>query len=359
MTTAPECRSEKTVKNPVRVLIVDDSAVIRTVISRTLSEKPGIEIVGMAVNGKDAVQSVEKLMPDIVILDIEMPIMDGLTALPLILHKKPDAKVLICSTLSARGADISVRAMTLGAADCILKPGGAEIVSAHEFQDNLVRLVQLISSSVKKVPEQGKKSEIMLRKPALSFAPQIIAIGSSTGGPTALIKLLSQLNNLPVPIVITQHMPKTFTSILADHITRSCGLTCMEGMDGEIIEAGRAYIAPGGYHMTLEKSGSQAVIRLNQGEPENFCRPSVNPMLRSLLPIYGGRILSVILTGMGNDGSQACAQLVEQGGQVIAQDEKSSVVWGMPGAVANAGLCTAVLPVEELSEWIKRAVRKG
>jgi two-component system chemotaxis response regulator CheB len=321
-----------------RILIVDDSAVIRTVISRTLSSQPDMQVAGIAVNGDIGVKSVKKIDPDVVVLDIEMPVMDGITALPLILKEKPDTRVLICSTLSAHGADISVRALSLGAAECILKPGGEAIVSAVDFQENLVKTIRSLAQAAKKkaVPAAAK-APVTVRPAPAGFSPKVLAIGSSTGGPKALMEVLVGLKNLSVPIVITQHMPKTFTAILAQHITQQCGLPCSEGVEGEIIKPGFAYIAPGGYHMTLQKAGDSASIHLNEDPPENFCRPSVNPMLRSLIPIYGSKILTVILTGMGNDGSQVCADVVKQGGQVIAQDEATSVVWGLPGAVVNAG----------------------
>lgn len=346
----------------IRVLIVDDSAVIRAVISRTLGAQPDIEIVGMAVDGDMGVKSVARVNPDVVILDIEMPVMDGITALPLILREKPGVRVLICSTLSARGADISVKALSLGAAECILKPGGEAIVSAQDFQNELVRVVRSLGASVKKRPTTASgvapsAKPISLRKAPAHLPPRIVAIGSSTGGPKVLMELLAQIKNLPVPIVITQHMPKTFTSLLAQHITQNSGVPCSEGKEGEAIKPGHAYVAPGGYHMTFRKSGESVTTHINEDPPENFCRPSVNPMLRSLFPIYGGRILCVILTGMGNDGSQACNDLVAQGGQVIAQDEETSVVWGMPGAVAMAGLCSAVLPYNDIAPWIRNAVK--
>lgn len=343
-----------------RILIVDDSAVIRTVISRTLSAHPDMEIVGIAANGELGVKSTASLKPDIVILDIEMPVMDGITALPLILKEKPDARVLICSTLSARGAEISVRALSLGATECILKPGGDAIVNAIDFQNELVKVVRSLAASkaFKKTGVSSQKSPVVLRKPTTQLPPRIIAIGSSTGGPKALMDILGHMKNLPAPIVITQHMPKTFTALLAQHITQSCGIPCSEGKEGEPLKAGHAYVAPGGHHMVFKKSGEAVTIHINEEPPENFCRPSVNPMLRSLIPIYGAnRILSIILTGMGNDGSQVCADLAAQGGTIIAQDEATSVVWGMPGAVAQAGICSAILPLDRIPSWVNNATR--
>lgn len=346
-----------TVQNRARVLIVDDSAVMRSVISRTLSASSDIEVVGKVENGEIAVNSIKSLDPDIVILDIEMPVMDGITALPLILKEKPSVKVLICSTLSARGADISVRALSLGATECILKPGSDTIISAKDFQDSLLRLVRTLAFKDVSKSAVVHKPKFTLQKKVSVLPPKILAIGSSTGGPKALMDLMVDLKNLPVPIVITQHMPKNFTAMLAKHITDQTGIPTQEGAPGMLLKAGCAYVAPGGYHMTLHKVNENVIIRLNEDPPENYCRPSVNPMLRSLIPIYGDRILAVILTGMGCDGSQACADVANRGGRVIAQDEATSVVWGMPGAVANAGLCSAVLPINEIHAAIKTSLR--
>lgn len=345
-------------QKPIRVMIVDDSAVIRTVISRTLRAQSDMEVAGVAVNGEIAVKSVKQMDPDIVILDIEMPVMDGLTTLPLLLKEKPGLRVLICSTLSARGADVSVRALSLGAADCILKPGGDAIISASEFQDNLVKLVRQLAPASKKAAAPAKPAPA-LRKQSIMLPPRVIAIGCSTGGPRVLMDFLPHLKGLSVPIVITQHMPKTFTAMLAQHITQGCGIPCAEGAEGMQVLPGHAYVAPGGYHMTLRKADGAVAptIHLNEEPPENFCRPSVNPMLRSLSPIYGNAILAIILTGMGADGSQACAELVSHGGHVIAQDEASSTVWGMPGAVATAGICSAVLPPDGLANCVHRALK--
>jgi two-component system chemotaxis response regulator CheB len=356
MTTTSILKSPP-LKRKARVLIVDDSAVIRTVISKTIKSQEDMEVIGVAFNGDMAVRNIKTLDPDIVILDIEMPIMDGITALPLILKEKPGLRVLICSTLSARGAEVSIKALSLGAADCILKPGGEAIISANDFQEILVRLVRSLAAPVIN-RELSPKSVFSLQKPLITIPPKILAIGSSTGGPNTLMQVLPKLKNISIPIVITQHMPKTFTAMLAQHITQNCGIPCSEGKEGESIKPGHAYIAPGDYHMTFKKSPEGAVITLTQDPPENFCRPSVNPMLRGLIPIYGSAILTVILTGMGNDGSQACADIVKSGGQVIAQDEATSTVWGMPAAVANAGLCSAVLPVNEIGDWVARAVKK-
>lgn len=331
---------------PIRVMIVDDSTVIRSIIDRILKSDSQVEICGFATNGEQAVRTIDICNPDIIVLDIEMPVMDGITAIPLLLRKKPNVRILMCSTLSERGADISIRALSLGATDCILKPtGSAAVQQSGNFQEELRRIVRQLGESALKSPAS---QPVAVRKTTAGFAPQILAIGSSTGGPNALATILPKLKGFPLPIVITQHMPQTFTKILANHLSQVSGIDCREGENGMALRPGCVYVAPGGYHMTFRKTTENVEIRLNDGPMENFCKPSVNPMLRSLCDIYGQHILLTILTGMGEDGLAGARQVVEKGGRVIAQDAATSVVWGMPGAVANAGLCSAVLPLAEI-----------
>ncbi|MCB9989986.1 MAG: chemotaxis response regulator protein-glutamate methylesterase [Rhodospirillales bacterium] len=328
-------------------MVVDDSAAIRAIVKRILSESPDIEICGTALHGAQAIESVARLAPDVIVLDIEMPVMDGITALPKILEQKKDVKIIMCSTLSDRGADISIKALSMGAADCILKPTGATAIQADVgFGQSLIRMVlSLGTAHIKKVSGvQPERQPIQYRPAPAKIQPRILAIGSSTGGPNALIKVLSGLKGIKVPIVITQHMPEKFTKILAEQLSKNTGLPCVEAEEGMSLQPGNAYVAPGGYHMLLKKSGLTTAVHLDKGPLENFCRPSVDPMLRSLIPIYGSHIFVTILTGMGNDGLAGCQDIVKNGGHVIAQDEATSVVWGMPGAVAKAGICTAVLP---------------
>lgn len=338
---------------PVKVMIVDDSAIIRSLIERTLKADKDIEVCGFASNGEEALKTVSVCNPDVIVLDIEMPVMDGITALPQLLQKKKDAKILICSTLSDRGAEISLKALSLGAADCILKPSGATAIQQNaDFNASLLRAVLLIGAGVQ--AQKKTEREISVRARTFTQTPKILAIGSSTGGPNALMTVLKELKGIRVPVVITQHMPPKFTKILAEHIAKETGLDCVEGAEGMLIKPGCAYVAPGGYHMVLKKADGGALIHLDEGPLENFCKPAVDPMLRSLIQIYGGSIFAVILTGMGHDGLEGCKEVVRAGGQVIAQDAKTSVVWGMPGAVANEGLCSAVLPLPEIGGHIFR-----
>jgi len=356
---------------PYRVMVVDDSAVIRGMMSRWLSEDPAIQIVGTAGNGKIALDSMARYDPEIIILDIEMPVMDGLTALPKFFRINPKVKVLMASTLTKRNAEISMKALSLGASDYVSKPeSNRDIASSMSFQEEIIsKVVNIAAASrlrnggkifrgkttlVKKdlmpVGNVGKTPEKRRFSPGKA---SILAIGSSTGGPQALLSVLRDLGSADVPVVITQHMPPTFTAILAKHLTSATEFDCKEAEDGDILEKGKVYLAPGDYHMTVVKKSGQDVISLNQGPQENFCRPSVEPMFRSVTELYGAKVLAVILTGMGHDGLEASRKLVDAGGNLIAQDEKSSVVWGMPGAVSTAGLCSGIYPLDEIGGKIK------
>lgn len=355
----------------VKVMLVDDSVVIRGALTKILEEDPDIEILATARNGQNALEILERKKPDVIVLDVEMPVMDGLTALPLLLQKSPKSKVIMFSSLTEKGAQVSIKAMSLGAVECLVKPQAGEAQSGGAFQKQMTTLIKHIGpppsarspslaggAPAYHAPVQRAKSDFTLRKNLMDYAgqPSILAIGSSTGGPQALFKVMKNLKDLPIPIVITQHMPATFTKILAEHITQQSGVPCFEGETGMGVVPGQAYVAPGGYHMLIERDMTSLKIRLSEGPPENFCKPSVDPMMRSVIDIFGKKVLCAILTGMGNDGLPSAKTLVNQGGRVIAQDEASSVVWGMPGAVAQAGICSAVLPIDDIGPWLRKAV---
>jgi len=367
--------------NPIRVMVVDDSAVVRGLITRMLEAEADISVVSSVGNGKMAVDSLARNSIEVIVLDIEMPVMDGLTALPKLLETDKAIRVIMASTLTSRNADISLRALQAGAVDYVPKPSTSrELSGGRDFGKELVEKVRIHSEARRKVvglPKGGavrartvaprptaslaqKAKDVKLRVSALKERPDIIAIGSSTGGPQALFSVLKGMyGKVKQPIVITQHMPATFTKILAEHITRMTGWKCQEGANGMVIEAGNVYLAPGDFHMLVEASGAQKVLRLNQNEPENFCRPAVDPMLRSISQVYGHKVLSVILTGMGSDGLKGSTVVVENGGGLIAQDEPTSVVWGMPGAVAKAGICSAVLPLDDIASHVVKIAAGG
>lgn len=367
--------AEGNVGDPYRVMVVDDSAVIRGLLTRALENDPVIRVAASVGNGEAALKALERHDVDVIILDIEMPVMDGLTALPKLLAAKPGVQVIMASTLTRKNAEVSLRALQAGAADYIPKPSStSELTGADAFRRELVEKVKVLAKAARPsrpatprtangapamAPALRPSRPIVLRKPS-SVLPRIIAIGSSTGGPQALLEVLRDMAvGVKLPIIITQHMPATFTTLLAEHIERATGVRCAEGRDGEPVTAGRIYLAPGNFHMTLEGTAAGGVIRLNQNPPENFCRPSVDPMLRSLAPIYGAAVLTVILTGMGSDGRKGAAEIVAAGGTVIAQDEATSVVWGMPGAVATTGLCAAVLPLKEIGPSVRKLVMRS
>ncbi|HIJ63896.1 MAG TPA: chemotaxis response regulator protein-glutamate methylesterase [Rhodospirillaceae bacterium] len=370
-------------------MVVDDSAVVRGLITRMLEEDPGFAVVASVGNGQMALSALERQDIEVVVLDIEMPVMDGLTALPRLLKADPDLQIIMASTLTLKNADISLKAIEAGAADYIPKPTSSRDLAgvaggAGDFKRELLGKVRALGIARRRRPRRGRlpgssstaqslpaapaatpapihkaPANIVLRSASFE-APDIIAIGSSTGGPQALFTVLGALKagSLRQPILITQHMPPTFTTILAEHITRISGWEAAEGKDGEVVRSNRIYIAPGDFHMVVEVKGTDKVLRLNKNPPENFCRPSVDPMLRSVAAAWGRRVLTVILTGMGADGLKGGQVVIGAGGTVIAQDEATSVVWGMPGAVATAGICSAVLPLAEIPQYIQRVAAR-
>ncbi|SNY91103.1 two-component system, chemotaxis family, response regulator CheB [Cohaesibacter sp. ES.047] len=388
----------------IKVMVVDDSVVIRGLIGRWVNDDPDLTLVGSHRNGRLAVEDVAKSKPDIVVLDIEMPDMDGLTALPQLLRNNPTSKIIMASTLTRRNAEISLRAMSLGATDYVPKPeSNSQITTSKEFRVELLEKIKAIggvpdggasgfrasragplnargaaqptartqhsrqslaksgTKVVQATPEKAASataSGIQLRKLG-SARPRALLIGSSTGGPQALEKLLHEIGPQmrSAPILITQHMPATFTAILAEHLARSSGMPAAEAQDGEAVQNGHIYVAPGGKHMLLTKKAGQTFIKLTDTPPVNFCKPAVDPLFETASEVYGSAILAVVLTGMGHDGAAGAKFIVDAGGSVIAQDEATSVVWGMPGAAAQAGVCAAVLPLNQIGSKVLRVFR--
>ena len=337
-------------------------------LSKIIENEVDMGVVGSASNGESGISAAKLYKPDIIILDIEMPVMDGLTALPELLKVSPGSKVIMFSSLTEKGGTATLKAFSLGAVECIVKPSAEEGVGpGSEFQKNFVQIIRNLAEkkATASANEPAELSPIssddfQLYDDSLSYKgkPDLLAIGSSTGGPNALFEVIKSFNDFDIPVILTQHMPATFTRILAQHIEQQTGVTACEGEDGMVLQAGRVHVAPGDYHMDFERESplSDTKIKLNQNPPVNFCRPAVDPMFQSAINIYGNKILGVILTGMGNDGEIGGQDLVKAGGRLIAQDEDTSVVWGMPGAVAKAGVCSAVLPLGEIGPWIKKAV---
>jgi two-component system chemotaxis response regulator CheB len=347
---APPHRIGIAAAQKVRVMICDDSATIRGAIARMMEADPDIEVAAKVSNGRQAIEEVSRGQYDVVILDIEMPVLDGMAALPLILKASPGVRVVMASTLTTRGADIALRALRLGAADYVPKPSTIGTIGDDGFRTELIQKVKGLARLRRKLPvaattrAQPKLRPLPLRKPLL------LAIGSSTGGPQALFTLVQGLGKaIEIPVVLTQHMPPSFTGMLADHLTRLGGMPCREARDGDSLMPRQILLAPGDKHMLIEGAPGRLKVRLTSDPPENFCRPSVDPMLRSANAACDGRILVTMLTGMGHDGLAGTRAVVDAGGAAIAQDEATSVVWGMPGAIAQAGLCHAVLPLPQIA----------
>ena len=350
----------------VKVMLVDDSAIVRGLVARILAEDPAITVAAQASNGEQAIAALARTPVDVVVLDIEMPVMDGLTALPGILKAVPGVKVIMLSSLTQRGATVTFQALRAGAADYIPKPSaGAEMSGAGGFKRELVDKIK--SLAARKL--RPAAAALPASRPAAAPPPrpasippsgpvEVVTIGSSTGGPQALFDIFAKLRGVKprVPILITQHMPPTFTGILAEHIAQTSSLVSAEGKDGEKIVAGRVYVAPGGKHMLAERKGAELVIKLSDAPPENFCKPAVDPMFRSVSSLWGNRAVAVVLTGMGSDGGKGGRVVAEAGGQLYAQDEATSVVYGMPAAAAQTGLCKAILPLGEIGDLIRKLV---
>jgi two-component system chemotaxis response regulator CheB len=333
-----------------RVMICDDSATIRGALARLLEADPGIQVVARVSNGKQAIEELKRTKVDVLVLDIEMPIMDGMTALPLLLREDPGLRIIMASTLTTRGADIAMRALRLGAADYVPKPSSIGTDRDDRFRLEIIAKVKGLARLRTRTATAAHPGQPIVTRPAALLAPKLLAIGSSTGGPQALFTLIQALGrSVSVPVVLTQHMPATFTPILAEHLTRLGGLPCAEATQGETLLNGHIYLAPGDKHLIIEKRDGKACARLSDDPPENYCRPSVDPMLRSAASVCEGRVLVAMLTGMGHDGLAGTRRVVEAGGAAIAQDEATSVVWGMPGAIAQAGLCHAVLPLPRIA----------
>jgi two-component system chemotaxis response regulator CheB len=316
-----------------------------------------IAVAGSVGDGAQAVAWIKHNRADVVLLDIEMPVMDGITALPLLCRAKPAPQVLVASTLTTRGADIALRALRLGAADYIAKPD-ARAMRDDRFKQDLIEKVLGLARLGRQAPGGAPGAApggapaaggFTLRQGAVR-PPRLIAIGSSTGGPQALFTLVQALGrDVPLPVVLTQHMPASFVPILAAHIDKLGGMGCAPAREGEAAVPGRILVAPGDRHLIVQAEGKGFRVRLDNGPPENFCRPSVDPMLRSASVAADGRVLVVMLTGMGSDGLAGTKAVIAAGGAALAQDEASSIVWGMPGAIARAGLCQAVLPLPQLA----------
>jgi two-component system chemotaxis response regulator CheB len=392
----PASPSPAALDQRVRVMIVDDAVVIRSLFSRWIETEPDMDVVASLRTGREAVSQLEHTDPDVVVLDVDMPELDGIAALPLLLAKKRDLIVIMASTLTRRNAEISLRALSLGATDYIPKPSSnAEVSGSPEFHRDLIEKIRQLGLRAKRLRHAPAAPSIVpsatanlnARTPVATHSaaraptsvkpihilhgeahapivlrampmtpPRVLVIGASTGGPQALNAIMAQLGSVidRAPVLITQHMPQTFTAILAEHLARAAHRPAHEAVDGEEINAGTIYLAPGGRHMTVTRRNGTAVIAVTNGPPINFCKPAVDPMFSSAAEVWGVKALGLVLTGMGSDGLYGAQALVAAGGHVLAQDEATSVIWGMPGQVAQNGLCSAVLPLADITPRLTR-----
>ncbi len=354
------------------MLIVDDAVVIRKILTDVLSTDGSIEVVGSAANGKIALQKVPQLSPDVITMDVEMPDMNGIETLRELKKHYPKIPVIMFSTLTERGASATLDALHNGASDYVAKPANVGSVQrAREMvQSELITKIKALApmgAGLPSSPASPAAPPLTTPKPAphksADFGTQhydVVAIGTSTGGPNALAELIPSFPaNFPVPVVITQHMPPLFTKMLAERLQSKGSLKVFEGADGMPVIPGQAYVAPGDFHMVFESVNNQTLIRLNKEPPENSCRPAVDPMLRSIVERYGSHTLAVILTGMGQDGMRGCEIVRERGGHVIAQDQATSVVWGMPGAVVERNLANVVLPLNVIGRTVVDLVQRS
>ena len=354
----------------IRILVVDDSVVVRRMVSDALASDPQLEIAGTAANGKIALAKIPQVNPDIVILDVEMPELDGIGTLVGIRKSLPALPVIMYSTLTQRGAEATLEALSKGATDYVTKPSnvGSAAQGLECIRTQLIPKIKAICGRVLGLPVPSPLAATVASKtlpPRLAFPRReeridIVAIGVSTGGPNALASLIPTFpRDLPVPVVIVQHMPPVFTRLLAERLAAKSQIGVEEGYPGAVLEPGCAWIAPGDYHMVVASDHHQVMLRTHQGPPENSCRPAVDVLFRSVAGVYKPHALAVVMTGMGQDGLRGCEHIREFGGQILAQDQATSVVWGMPGFVANAGLADKVLPLDQLGMEILRRVRNG
>lgn len=352
----------------IRVLVVDDSVVIRRMLTDILNEDAEIEVVGTAPNGRIAIAKLPHLNPDLVTLDIEMPELDGLGTLPELRKAFPKLPVIMFSTLTERGAVATFDALTLGATDYVAKPANVGSVQAG-MQSVREQLIPKIKSLCLR-PETRRSDALPANRsptPPKAVATgrfptrcEGVVIGCSTGGPQALAMLLGALPaTFPVGITVVQHMPPIFTHHLAKRLNQECALEVLEASQGDVVRPGRVLIAPGDHHLEVRRQGVALKCVLQQEAPENSCRPAVDVLFRSAAATYGAGCLGVVLTGMGQDGLRGSRRLVEQGGTIIAQDQASSVVWGMPRAVADAGIARHILPLKSIADELLRLVNVG
>ena len=346
----------------VRILVVDDSVVVRKLLSEALAATPGIQLAGTASNGAIALAKIPQLNPDLITLDVEMPGLNGIETLKEIRRLYPKLPVIMFSTLTERGGAITLEALALGASDYLAKPTNSESLAAamDQVRTELSAKIFALAGRDRQVVASSRAQVPPVKYSAGNSRIEILAVGTSTGGPNALADVIPQLpERFPVPVVVVQHMPPLFTRLLAERLNAKSHIPVHEAERGHALEAGNVWIAPGDHHMTVSRKGTATILELNQDPPENSCRPAVDVLFRSVARVYGPNVLAVVMTGMGADGARGAGLIREAGGEVFVQDEASSVVWGMPGAVVQSGYANKICPLPEISADVIRRVQAG
>jgi two-component system chemotaxis response regulator CheB len=347
------------------VLVVDDSAVVRGILGRMVDAQDDMHVTTTATNGSDALDALRLQEIDVVLLDIEMPVMDGLTALPLICRRFPRTRVLVTSSLTHHSASVTMRALALGAVDYVHKPSAriGGVFGVEAAAADIIAKIRAVADWVpgnrgdnRPQPPGGKGCQVSrIVAPAGEFEPEVLAIAASTGGPNAVAAVIAGLpRDFPLPVLVTQHMPPIFTTMFAQRLARESSLPCDEARDGEILHPGRVYVAPGDHHMTVAnmRNGGEPTIHITSDPPEHHCRPAADPMFRTAAQTFPNGVLAVVMTGMGEDGRRGCEAVAAAGGRIIVQDEATSVVWGMPGSVVASGIPCSILPLQSISAHV-------
>ncbi len=345
----------------IKVLVVDDSFLMRKIISDAINADPLLEVVDKAKNGKEALEKILELKPDIVTMDVNLPIMDGISVLEEVMKKQP-TRIIMVSAYTREGTNATIKALEAGAVDFIAKPSGEISLDIYKLKDEIVSKIKLAANI--KINKFLSREDILLtagpKEADFIAIDKLVIIGASTGGPRAILDVMQGIPvGLSATFLIVQHMPKGFTASFAERIAWQSGVKSKEAEDGDLLSLGKAYIAPAGYHMVLERQGSKILLRLNQDEPVNFVRPAIDVTMISAAQIMGNKVLGVVLTGMGKDGLDGARKIKEKGGKIIIQDEATSVVWGMPKAVYDAGLADTVLPISGVAQAIVRNIEQG
>jgi two-component system, chemotaxis family, protein-glutamate methylesterase/glutaminase len=350
----------------IRVLIVDDDVISRMLLRTILEKESDFRVVGLAPTGERCITNIPLQKPDVVTLDIEMPGMGGIETLKQIRATWPDLPVIMYSSSTEQGAAVTLQALELGASDYVTKPQGRSVDAfpIEAMREKLLPMIRGLAGGVTKTCPKTKAPKLRANLPGAARRPNnpidVVTIGLSTGGPNALARVIPKIQgDLPVPLVMVQHMPKAFTGLLADRLNENSGLTVVEGQDGMELNAGTLYIAPGDFHMTVVKDGDVVRLALDQGPKVQSCRPAADVLFKSVDEVYGANTLAVVMTGMGCDGRDGCVALQKSGARVIIQDEETSVVWGMPGSVAEAGAHHGVFPLDDIANAINTQVHKA